>query len=140
GNCPGSRSSPDHGPAIPSLFLVENFLCQGKGLAGRGNPTVNGGLEEHLTDILRRQTVTQRSTHVHGYLVAVSLGDQCGEHHAATGTSIQTGPCPDLSPGVTGDQILERLGEGRGPSLGTVHVRVTEHGSTHPRPRLVAVC
>ena len=59
----------DDGAGHVVLALVDHALRDGEGAVGRGHTAVDGALEEHLADLVRREPVSQGGADVHLELV-----------------------------------------------------------------------
>src|SRR5579859_7670181 len=98
---------------LACALLAQDLLGDGEGAVGGGNAGVDSGVQQHLADLAGGQPVPQRRPDMQADLMLAAEGGQHGQgHHAALGPA-QPGPGPDITPGVPGDEVLERLGKGR---------------------------
>src|SRR5699024_1798464 len=81
-----------------------------------GHPTVDRGLQEDLTDLVRVYPVAASRPHMHAEPAPVLLYRRGGEHHAAAGCGGPGQGGARAPPGVTGDPIMEWFGEWGRPS------------------------
>src|SRR5207247_7068315 len=100
---------------------------------------VHRRLQQHLRDLRVRETVPLRSVQMELELVEASLRDERRQRDAAAHAAVEPRPGPDLSPRVTGDEVLEVVRLLHRLLDGTVDVRVAEHFATDLESPLVRV-
>src|SRR5215210_8663206 len=110
-----SRPTSDDPYLRTHLLLLSGFgedtLGNCEGRVGRRHPTVDGALEEYLSNLSFRQAVADGGAHVQLQLVEAAQRDQRGKGDAASRPAVQAGAGPDLTPGVPGYEVLEIRGE-----------------------------
>ena len=112
----------------PRVFAAASARCAiANAPFAAGNAAVDGALQQHLADLVRRETVSQRRTHVHLELVLAAGRDERRQRDAAARAPVEPRPRPDLAPGIPRDQVLEVLGERRRALDCPVDVRVAEN-------------
>src|SRR5712692_5324248 len=119
--------------------LIQDARRDRERVVSRRDTRVDRDLQQYLLDLGGGQAVAQRGPDVHGEFVVPAQRREGGQRDHAPLRSAQPGPCPDLPPGVTRDQILERRGELRRARDRPVHVLIAEHLAAHSHPCLRAL-
>ena len=100
---------------------------------------VDGGVQQHLADLLRRETVPARGADVQRELVEAAERDQRGQRDAAARSPVKARARPDLAPRVARDEVLEVGGLVRRAFDRAVDVLVAEHLPADAHPALVRI-
>src|SRR5207248_6562061 len=119
--------------------LVEDALRDCEGAVRRGHAAVDGALQQHFLQVVRRDAVPQRRAHVQLELVLAAERDERRDRYQAPRPPVEPGPAPDLAPGVACDQILEVGGELGGALDRTVDVLVAEDFPPRAHPLVAHV-
>ena len=100
GSAPGSAPPGPRRRCRPafSRALGEHALEDVERPVRGSDAAVDGALEQHLADLLRRHPVAPRRADVHRELVEMAPGCERGERHRAAGLAVEPRPGPDLAP------------------------------------------
>src|SRR5919201_1272983 len=144
----GSRSTRRRGLAWPTVSwaaaisdrkrlsacgsaLLQDLLRDRERAVRRGQPGVDGGVQDHLRDLVGREAVPECRAYVHRDLVLGPERDESSEGDAAPRPAVEPRTGPDLGPGIACDEVLKGLGERCRALDGTIYVRVAEHLTAH---------
>ena len=107
-------------------FLIGLFGDRITAVGGR-HAGVNGDVEQHLLDVVRRRPGVAGGADVHCEFLPVPEGRQQGQRQQAARRLVESRPCPDRAPGALRDVALEILVERGLARLGAVHMGVAQH-------------
>src|SRR3954451_22193497 len=133
-----SRQGAKDGEGSGVAELLEDRRGDLERMVGSRDAGVDGGVLDHLRDLLVGQPVVLRGPHVEGELVPVPQRDGDRERHQAAVATGQPGALPEVSPRGPGDEVLEIGGERRRAGDRPVDVGLPEHLPPGPHPGLAA--
>src|SRR5438067_9371927 len=124
GVCPNRFAAELSNSGTVAKLLAKDLLSDAKGRIRRRNPAIHGRLQQDFAQLVDGDAVSQRPPQVEGELFRPVEGDSHRHGDAATRPSVQPGPGPDLTPGVSREQILKIFAEASILCLRTIDILV----------------